>query len=32
MFGHQERDVVVMVHGGDFVSTADIEDLRWLEC
>ena len=26
MLGHQERDVVVMVRGDDFVSTADIED------
>ena len=24
-------DIVVMVHGDDFVSTADIEDLRWVE-
>ena len=31
MFRHQERDIVVMVHRDDFVSTADIEDLRWLE-
>ena len=31
MFRHQERDIVVMVHGDDFVSTADIEDQRWLE-
>ena len=30
MFRRQERDIV-MVHGDDFVSTADIEDLRWLE-
>ena len=28
MFGQQERDVVVMVLGDDFVSAADIEDLR----
>ena len=31
IFGHQERDIVVMVHGDDFASTGDIEDLRWLE-
>ena len=31
MFGHQGRDMVVMVRGGDFVSTEDIEVLRWLE-
>ena len=30
MFGHQERDTVVLVHG-DVVSTAGIEDLLWLE-
>ena len=27
VFGHQERDMVVMVHGDDFVSSGD---LRWL--
>ena len=32
MFRHQERDIVVMVHGDDFVSTADIQDLRWVDC
>ena len=26
----QKRDIVVMVHG-DFVSTADMEESRWLE-
>ena len=31
ILGHQERDNVVMVRGDDLVSTADIEDLRWLE-
>ena len=31
MFRHQERDIVVMVHRDDFVWTADIEELRWLE-
>ena len=31
MFGHQQRDIVVVVHGHGFVSTADIEDLRCLE-
>ena len=31
MFGHQEHDTVETVHGDEFVSTADIEDLRWLE-
>ena len=30
-FGHQKRDVVVMVHGDDFVWTADFEGLRRLE-
>ena len=30
MFGHLERDIV-MVHGDDFVSTADVGDQRWLE-
>ena len=30
-FEHQERHIVVMVHGDDFVSTADTGDLRWLE-
>ena len=29
--GHQERDNVVMVRGDDLVSSADIEDLCWLE-
>ena len=29
--GHQQRDIVVMVHGDDLISTADIEDLRWVE-
>ena len=28
MCGHQERNIVVMVHGDDFVSTADNEDLQ----
>lgn len=28
---HLEQDVVVMVHGDDFVSTADMASLRWLE-
>ena len=28
---HRERDIVVMVHGDDFVWTTDIEDLGWLE-
>ena len=32
ILGHQERDNAVMVRGDDFVSTADIEDLRWLKC
>ena len=31
MFGQQECDIVMMVHADDFGSTADIEDLRWLE-
>ena len=30
-FGHHARDIVMMVHGGDFVSTADTQDQRWLE-
>ena len=30
-FGHQERDIVVMIHRGDFVSTANLQDLHWLE-
>ena len=30
-FRQQERNIVVMAHGDDFASTADIEDLRWLE-
>ena len=29
-FGHQQRDIVVMVHVDVFVSTAHIEDLRCL--
>ena len=29
-FGHLERDIV-MVHGDDFVSTAEVGDQRWLE-
>ena len=31
LFGHHEHDILVMTHGDDFVSAADIEDLRWLE-
>ena len=30
-FGHKEREIVFMVHGRDVASTADIEDLCWLE-
>ena len=30
MFGHQERDIAVR-HGDDYLSSADIEDLRWQE-
>ena len=30
MFGHLKR-YIVMVHGDDFVSIADVGDQRWLE-
>ena len=33
MFEHQESDIVVVVHGDDFLSTADIEDcVGWKAC
>ncbi len=31
MFRHPERDVDLMVHGVDFISTGDAEDLAWLK-
>ena len=31
IFRHHDRDIDVMVHGDDFISTADGEDLLWLE-
>jgi hypothetical protein len=31
MFRHSERDLDVMVHGDDFMSTGDHEDLIWLQ-
>jgi hypothetical protein len=31
MFWHAERDIAVMVHGDDFISTGDGDDLLWLK-
>ena len=31
MFGRQARDIVFIVHGDDFLSTTDTEDLHWLD-
>jgi hypothetical protein len=31
MLWHPEKDIVVMVHGDDFISTADGDDLEWLK-
>ncbi len=28
---HKEKDILTMVHGDDFVSSADKENLKWLE-